>query len=133
MFTEPARHQSRYFGSAERNPLSNSVRFLVHPAAAGVSVPRAHLHVVRRDNPNGALAKSRRQLVVPLDFLVVQALDSYQFERAAVPGAGGQRACEPPRGGGALARLQWSVEVDDWFVFSTEHFEPGSPMASIPP
>ena len=36
---------------------------------------RAHLHVVRReDNPNGAWAKSRRQRVVPLDFLVVQAV-----------------------------------------------------------
>jgi integrase/recombinase XerD len=31
----------------------------------GCSVPRAHLHVVRRDNPNGAWAKSRRQRAVP--------------------------------------------------------------------
>jgi len=42
------------------------------------------LHVVRRDNPNGAWAKSRRQRVVPLDFLVVQAFDGYEFERLAV-------------------------------------------------
>ena len=49
----------------------------------------AHLHVVRRDNPNGAWAKSRRQRAVPADFLLVQALDAYEFERMAVPGAAG--------------------------------------------
>jgi len=54
----------------------------------GCQVPRAHLHVVRRDNPNGAWAKSRRQRVVPLDFLVVQAFDAYEFERLQVPRAG---------------------------------------------
>ena len=59
-------------------------------AALGCQVQRAHLHVVRRDNPNGAWAKSRRQRVVPLDFLVVQAFDDYEFER--VGGAGGR--CE---------------------------------------
>ena len=41
----------------------------------------AHLHVVRRDNPNGAWAKSRRQRTVPPDFLVVWAFDAYEFER----------------------------------------------------
>ena len=53
----------------------------------GCEVARAHLHVVRRDNPNGAWAKSRRQRVVPLDFLVVQAFDTYQLERMTVPKA----------------------------------------------
>lgn len=53
----------------------------------GCEVERAHLHVVRRDNPNGAWAKSRRQRAVPLDFLVVQAFDAYEFERLATPGA----------------------------------------------
>ena len=49
---------------------------------------RAHLHVVRReDNPNGAWAKSRRQRVVPLDFLTVLAFDTYQLERSAVAAA----------------------------------------------
>jgi integrase len=48
------------------------------------------VHVVRReDDPNGAWAKSRRRRVVPLDFLTVQAFDSYQFERMAVLGAMG--------------------------------------------
>jgi site-specific recombinase XerD len=53
-------------------------------------MPGTHLHVVRReDNPNGALAKSRRQRVVPLDFVTVQGFDAYEFERLAVlPTAG---------------------------------------------
>jgi integrase len=50
-------------------------------------VARAHLHVVRRENSNGAWAKSRRQRVVPLDFLVVRAFDTYQFERMRTPEA----------------------------------------------
>lgn len=37
--------------------------------------------VRREDNPNGAWAKSRRERVVPLDFLTVQAFDTYEFER----------------------------------------------------
>lgn len=54
----------------------------------GCRVPRAHLHVIRRDNPNGAWAKSRRGRPVPLDFLAVQAFDAYELERAGVAGAG---------------------------------------------
>jgi integrase len=55
----------------------------------GCEVARAHLHVVRRDNPNGAWAKSRRERAVPLDFLVVQAFDGYEFERLTVARASG--------------------------------------------
>jgi site-specific recombinase XerD len=56
----------------------------------GCEIPRPHLHVVRRENnPNGAWAKSRRQRVVPLDFLTVQAFDTYQCERITVPAAAG--------------------------------------------
>lgn len=47
----------------------------------------AHLHVVRRANPNSAMAKSRRPRVVPLDFLTVMALDLYVYERAEQPAA----------------------------------------------
>jgi integrase len=65
------------------------VHLLLDSQLLGCPVPRAHLHVVRRDNPNGAWAKSRRQRVVPLDFLVVQAFDAYEFERLHVPRAGG--------------------------------------------
>jgi len=67
----------------------NDVHLLADSAALGCEVPRAHLHVVRRENPNGALAKSRRQRPVPLDFLVVQAFDAYEFERMGVPQAAG--------------------------------------------
>jgi integrase len=68
----------------------SDVHLLADSRPLGCEIPRAHLHVVRReDNPNGAWAKSRRQRVVPLDFLTVQAFDTYQFERMAVPAAAG--------------------------------------------
>jgi integrase/recombinase XerD len=50
-------------------------------------VEGAHLHVIRRDNVNGAWAKSRHVRAVPLDFLVVQAVDQYQVERQQCPAA----------------------------------------------
>jgi integrase/recombinase XerD len=66
------------------------VHLLADSRELGCGVARAHLHVIRRpDNPNGAVAKSRRQRAVPLDFLVVQAFDTYEFERMAVPAAAG--------------------------------------------
>lgn len=66
------------------------VHLLADSRPLGCEVARAHLHVTRReDNPNGAWAKSRRQRAVPLDFLVVQALDTYELERAGIPRAGG--------------------------------------------
>ena len=64
------------------------VHLLADSRRLGCEVARAHLHVVRReDNPNRAWAKSRRQRVVPLDFLVVQGFDSYEFERMRVAAA----------------------------------------------
>ena len=66
----------------------SDVHLLLDSRLLGCEVERAHVHVVRRDNPNGAWAKSRRQRWVPLDFLVVQAFDGYEFERLAVPRAG---------------------------------------------
>ena len=66
----------------------SDVHLLVDSRRLGCDVARAHLHVVRRDdNPNQAWAKSRRQRVVPLDFLVVQLFDVYEFERMGVAGA----------------------------------------------
>ncbi len=48
----------------------------------GCDVAGPHVHVARReDNPNGAWAKSRRCRIVPLDFLTVQAFDTYELER----------------------------------------------------
>jgi len=63
------------------------VHLMPDSRALGCEVPGAHLHVVRRANPNGAWAKSRRQRAVPLDFVTVQAFDAYELERLAVPGA----------------------------------------------
>jgi len=65
----------------------SDVHLLLDSRALGCDLQRAHLHVVRRENPNGAWAKSRRQRTVPLDFLVVQAFDTYEFERLEVAGA----------------------------------------------
>jgi integrase/recombinase XerD len=61
------------------------VHFLVDSRSLGCSVEGAHLHVVRRDNSNGAWAKSRGQRVVPVDFLVVWAFDQYVLERQECP------------------------------------------------
>lgn len=65
----------------------SDLHLLPDSTVLGCPVKRAHLHVVRRDNPNGAWAKSRRCRHVPLDFLAVQAFDVYDFERFAVPRA----------------------------------------------
>jgi integrase/recombinase XerD len=66
----------------------SDVHLLLDSGVLGCEVTRAHLHVVRReDNPNGAVAKSRRQRIVPLDFVTVQAFDTYEFERMRVPRA----------------------------------------------
>ncbi len=66
----------------------SDVHLLADSRALGCEVDRTHLHVLRREgNPNGAWAKSRRQRAVPLDFLTVQAFDTYALERARVPRA----------------------------------------------
>ena len=66
----------------------SDVHLLADSRPLGCEIARAHLHVIRREgNPNGAWAKSRRQRVVPLDFLTVQAFDTYQLERMSVPEA----------------------------------------------
>ncbi|MET7303874.1 tyrosine-type recombinase/integrase [Embleya sp. NPDC005575] len=57
--------------------------------ALGCDVSGAHVHVVRRDNENGAWSKSRKSHVLPLDFLVVRAFDQYALERHELLGAGG--------------------------------------------
>jgi site-specific recombinase XerD len=57
------------------------LHFVVDATGLGCPVQGAHLHVVRRDNVNGAWAKSRRARMVPVDSLVVQANDDYVAER----------------------------------------------------
>jgi site-specific recombinase XerD len=64
------------------------IHFLLDSSGLGCDFPGSHLHVVRRDNVNGAWAKSRHSRTVPVDRLVVQAHDQYVLERADVPGAG---------------------------------------------
>jgi site-specific recombinase XerD len=53
----------------------------------GCAIEGSHVHVIRRGNANGAWAKSRHTRAVPLDFLVVQAIDQYQVERQKCPAA----------------------------------------------
>ncbi|MEW2082709.1 tyrosine-type recombinase/integrase [Streptomyces sp. NPDC005283] len=60
------------------------IHFLLSSVSLGCAVAGPHLHVVRRElNPNGAWAKSRRERVVPVDRLLVQAHDRYVMERIA--------------------------------------------------
>ena len=67
------------------------VHFVPDSARLGCQVRGEHLHVRRRENPNGAVAKSRRSRAVPADWLVVQAYDQYMLERGACPPA---RQCD---------------------------------------
>ena len=68
------------------------IHFLVDSSALGCDFPGSHLHVVRRDNVNGAWAKSRHSRRVPVDHLVVQAYDQYVLERDAVADAAVSRS-----------------------------------------
>ncbi|MER5440101.1 site-specific integrase [Streptomyces sp. NPDC002790] len=65
------------------------VHLLMDSAALGCRAEGAHLHIVRRQNPNEAWSKSRRTVVLPVDFLVVQAFDQYALERHEVLGTAG--------------------------------------------
>lgn len=57
------------------------VHLVADATRLGCGVRGPHLHVVRRDNPNRALAKSRRHRAAPADWLTVQAYDQYVAER----------------------------------------------------
>jgi integrase len=63
------------------------VHFAIDSRSSGCRIEGPHLHVVRRQNVNGAWSKSRLSRVVPADFLVVQAHDAYVFEREKYPEA----------------------------------------------
>lgn len=67
----------------------SDIHFVPDASRLGCGFKGTHLHVVRRANPNGAWAKSRRQRVVPADWLTVQAYDQYIAERDRVDPAGG--------------------------------------------
>ncbi|MGW0251990.1 tyrosine-type recombinase/integrase [Nocardia goodfellowii] len=65
----------------------SDLHLLPDNAVHGCVLEGAHLHVVRRSNANKAWAKSRYSHAIPLDFLVVRALDLYLLERATVTAA----------------------------------------------
>jgi len=65
----------------------NDLHLLPDNRVLGCGVEGAHIHVIRRDNVNGAWAKSRYVRVVPVDLLVVQAIDQYLVERQQCPPA----------------------------------------------
>ena len=48
----------------------------------------AHLHVVWRENPNGARSKSRQENVIPVDDFVLLYFERYHALRATIRGAG---------------------------------------------
>lgn len=62
---------------------------LMDSRSLGCDVEGPHLHVIRRQNVNGAWSKSRKSWVMPVDFLVVQAADQYAVERYEILGEDG--------------------------------------------
>ena len=57
------------------------VHFVPEATRLGCSLRGEHVHIRRRENANGAVAKSRRSRVVPVDWMIVQAFDQYMLER----------------------------------------------------
>ena len=77
--------------------------FLARSEALGCRLAGPHVHVRRRVNENGALAKSRYERTIPVTTDVVEAYADYQFERDAVlPGLQSEAVFvnlfRPPRG-----------------------------------
>ncbi|MEV0651321.1 tyrosine-type recombinase/integrase [Phytomonospora sp. NPDC050363] len=76
---------------ARRGELAGARRedahFLPDARVLGCDVSGPHLHVRKRNNDNGAAAKSRWSRAMPADWLVVQAYDQYAAEREACPAA----------------------------------------------
>jgi site-specific recombinase XerD len=66
----------------------SDVHFMPDASKLGCGFRGTLVHVVRRTNPNGAWAKSRRQRVVPADWMTVQAYDQYIAERERIDRAG---------------------------------------------
>jgi integrase/recombinase XerD len=80
------------------------VHFVPDAALLGCGLRGPHLHVCRRDNRNGAVAKSRRPRAVPADWLVVRAYDQYATVRDECAAAAGcdfllVNLYQPPVGG----------------------------------
>ena len=67
----------------------SDLHFSASSTSVGCKVAGPHLHVVRRDNPNRAWAKSRDARVVPVGRWVLAYYDRYSQERLACPAADG--------------------------------------------
>jgi integrase/recombinase XerD len=67
----------------------SDLHLLVDSHSLGCDAEGPHLHVIRRQNINGAWSKSRKPWVMPVDFLVVQAADQYALERHEILGEAG--------------------------------------------
>ncbi|MDQ6613637.1 MAG: tyrosine-type recombinase/integrase [Actinomycetota bacterium] len=66
----------------------SDVHFVDSAVALGCDWPGgAHLHVVPRENPNGAAAKRKTPMVVPVPLSVIAVYERYLVERSAVRGA----------------------------------------------
>lgn len=63
------------------------LHLLTDSTALGCSEAGPHVHVRRRLNTNGALAKARKPRVIPVDAGIPPLYADYQYERDAVPGA----------------------------------------------
>lgn len=63
------------------------VHFMDSAAALGCRIVGPHVHVVPRDNPNRARAKTWRAFSVPVPAEVVAVYEMYLAERAALPAA----------------------------------------------
>lgn len=63
------------------------MHLLTSSASLGCRVAGPHIHVRRRINANGALAKSRFQRFIPVTSQVADLYAAYQHERARVPAA----------------------------------------------
>ncbi|MHB2021960.1 MAG: tyrosine-type recombinase/integrase [Mycobacteriales bacterium] len=61
------------------------VHFMDSAAVLGCRLPGPHLHVVPRDNPNRARAKTQRPFSAPVPAEVVAVYERYLLERAEVP------------------------------------------------
>lgn len=59
----------------------SDLHFLARSEALGCGIPGPHLHVLRRINENGALAKSRYPRTIPVTDRLVDAYSDYRFER----------------------------------------------------
>lgn len=69
----------------------SDIHLLSSARALGCDITGPHVHVVKRDNPNGAAAKSLTARHVPVRAEVVDCYDRYLVERERCPAA---RACD---------------------------------------